>query len=152
MRFDIVKEMPEFLNEMIKAFQRQKKRKRIAPRVIRGRAIPLANAFEDAFGKLLGKVLNERFKILVDYPMSIKPSDFQKTKTIYPDIAICEDDELRCLLELKIDLGYFSDESKVEMKRKINDLRRAKSAAQSDQREKRELLKRIPLLQVALSF
>ncbi|HDX9671345.1 TPA: hypothetical protein ROY24_004471 [Bacillus cereus] len=71
-------------------------------RAIRGTISPVSHYFEDEFGRFLHKVLDSKYRILVDYPLQFPG----RNNKMQPDILILEGKTIKMILELKIDLGY----------------------------------------------
>jgi hypothetical protein len=96
----------QLVENMVEVFQRKKESKRISERITRGRASASASEFEDELARLIEKHTPEDILIFVDSPISYRPADAKRAKTIYPDIALFRENALFCILEAKIDLGY----------------------------------------------
>ncbi len=80
---------------------------------MRGRSPAISDFFEDNFAKILGNILLDRYDIFVDYPITYQINNQRRT-TCYPDIMVVRNDNksdrlLSGIIELKIDLGYLSD-------------------------------------------
>jgi len=123
---EVVAEVKALIAEMIDAAQRNKVKKSISERIVRGRAPSLSYEFEEGFARLLAVALPQRYKILIDYPMSYEVEGKGRKKTSYPDIAIVRDSKvLTGIIELKIDLGYLREGWVESSASSLSDLRNA---------------------------
>lgn len=100
------KDIIRLIENMVEVFQRKKEGKRISERITRGRASASASEFEEELARLIEKHTPEDINIFVDTPISYRPKEAKRAKTIYPDIALFRASTLICILEAKIDLGY----------------------------------------------
>jgi hypothetical protein len=120
----------KLLEEVIELYQTGKQVKKMGKRIFRGRAVPIANAFENKFAQLLDAILPERYSIFVDYPLSYKTTNKTRKKTSYPDLAIIENGYLLAgIIELKIDLGYLSEDWEKKTSKETKFLRKAKTVS-----------------------
>jgi hypothetical protein len=97
-----------FTKKVVNLFQSRKKEKRINTRIKRGRAKDCSSEIEELVAIMISNILQDKYSILIDYPLSYKTK--KRTKTFYPDISIIEDSKLRGIIEVKIDLGYLDKE------------------------------------------
>lgn len=93
-----------FATKVVNLFQSRKDSKRIKPRITRGRAIDCSSEIEELFAIAISEIIPKKYSLFIDYPLSIKKSN--KTLVIYPDISLVEDNILKGIVEIKIDLGY----------------------------------------------
>jgi hypothetical protein len=116
---EIVDEIKGLLKQIIYWNLEIKKNKKINDRVLRGRSSSISNFFEDKFATMLGNILPSNYNIFVDYPISYKISQGDRSKTSYPDIMIVKDYNtesnvsnglLAAIIELKIDLGWLNED------------------------------------------
>lgn len=119
---------------MVDVFQRKKASKRISERIIRGRASASASEFEEELARLIEKHTPHDILIFVDSPISYRPADAKRAKTIYPDIALFRGNILFCILEAKIDLGYLDSswaESRKQTFRQLKDVGKVSIGSQT---------------------
>lgn len=125
--------MSEFQVELIKLLQnvyqkyvKRKEERYLVPsepaRAIRGTINPVAHYFEDEFARFLHKALDSKYRILIDYPLQF-PGRNNKMK---PDILILENQTIKMILELKIDLGYEKENWRDKRKEQLDKLERYK--------------------------
>lgn len=92
--------------EVFNAYVKRKDERILVPgnpqRVVRGTSVSNSSFFENQLALLLHTQLNEQYRILVDYPI-IFPG---RNNRITPDILIIQNNTVKMILELKIDLGY----------------------------------------------
>lgn len=93
-----------FTKKVVNLFQSRKDSKKIKPRITRGRAIDCSSEIEELFAIAISEFIPKKYFLFIDYPFSIKKDN--KTLVIYPDISIVEDNVLKGIVEIKIDLGY----------------------------------------------
>lgn len=117
-------EIYKLIYDMINLFEEKQRAKCISERAQRGRISPAGNDFEDRFAKSLMTVLPTEYRILVDYPLTYRPENSGRAITVYPDIIVVHGDIIKCILELKIDLGYAKDKWLIEKQNKFNDFRK----------------------------
>ena len=123
----LVKEkIEQLITHVIDLNQANKDHKKIGKRLFRGRAASISNEFENMFASLLDDLLPDKYLIFIDYPISYQIQSQQRKKTSYPDIAIIEEDKiLSGIIELKIDLGYLSQDWLQRTTQEVKQLRRA---------------------------
>ncbi len=85
---------------------------KMSKRIFLGRSRSASDTFEESLAFGLLHFLKEDRVIYIDAPMSMaNKNGVKKSETIYPDILIVDkDNQLRGIIELKIDLGWLSDE------------------------------------------
>lgn len=84
-------------------------------RLIRGTITPVAHYFEDEIGRFLYRILDEKYSVMVDYPI-LFPG---RNNRITPDILIVESNTIVMILELKVDLGYEKENWRVKKEKNI---------------------------------
>lgn len=103
--YDKVEKTMEWL---IRKYARSKKNQKSAKNnVVLGRSFSLGSQFQYVLAKNLFE--KTRFKVLVDYPISIPG----RKQPIYPDIAVISHNKLIALMEIKMDCGWIGDFNRV---------------------------------------
>lgn len=82
-------------------FQNEHEKKDTNP-VQLGRSFKIADRFQFKFARSISKKLTSS-KILVDYPISCT----NRSQPIYPDLLLIDDNKIKGIVEIKIDLGFF---------------------------------------------
>lgn len=95
-----------FVKRTVDIFFDKKEAKEISRRIKRGRSANSASEIEELFAKAVASAIPKEYSLLIDYPISYKPTPKSKTRTVYPDISIVKDNTLVGIIEFKIDLGY----------------------------------------------
>lgn len=88
-------------------------------RIYLGRLESLGKKFEISFAKELKKVISHSKTVLVDCPITLEKSSGERAITLYPDIAIIENNELKAIIELKLDGGWLGKALELENIKKI---------------------------------
>jgi len=118
----------EFVSEVVNIFFKKKRNKDISNRIKRGRSATSSAEIEDLLSKAIANAIPNNYQLLVDYPISYKPSKSQRTKTIYPDISIIKNKSLKGIIEFKIDLGYLPENWSLKNQNSFREMINAKSA------------------------
>ncbi len=104
------------VEKMVASYRHNKEGKVFAEgRIVRGRSVSISSDFELNMAEAILGCLPENYIILIDTPLSYRVSSERRKKTIYPDIMLVKnvegiEIEVRAIIELKIDLGWFSHE------------------------------------------
>lgn len=121
-----------FVRKAVNIFFDKKKRKHISRCIKRGRAANSSAELEDLLAKAVANAIPKEYHILIDYPMSYKPSPRKRTKTIFPDIAIVKYNTLKGIIEFKNDLGYLHESWSKRSKALFEEFRQSKHAKCKD--------------------
>lgn len=106
----------EFIQEIINAYIQARSvtsSYRIVRNIQRCRSHSISSVAEDIFAAYVYDLVQTKgYSIFVDCPISVRATGV-KTKTYYPDIVVCENKggecELKYLIDLKMDTGWFRD-------------------------------------------
>lgn len=136
----------DFTTIIVNEFQTKKEEKQIKKeRIIRGRAPSISDKFEELIAVVLDSYLIKKYMIFIDYPISYMSSS-KKKKTIYPDIIIIDKNrnEIVEIIELKIDLGYLSEDWSKQSAKIFSEIKECKTVSYktkvgNDKGEKKEL-------------
>ena len=102
-----------FTRQVVEIFHNKRERKSLDGengRVVRGRSPASSSDLEDLLALTISGMLGIEYRFLVDKAISYKTPEMKRAKIIYPDIMIIRGDTLLGIIELKIDLGYLSDD------------------------------------------
>jgi len=116
---------------------RLRQREKPEERVWQGRGNPLSSVFEFETAKNLSKIYT-KYHFFVDYPITIYNKSGEKLRTIYPDILVLKNFNLKkndkcevvAILDLKIDLGWanmkdYKEENDTKLSDKEKDIEEA---------------------------
>jgi len=103
-------EFQDFVRRCVSLFREAKKKKMISPRVTRGRAGSCSSACEDLIALAISEMIPNEYKLLVDYPLTVRHGNGQRAKTAYPDVAVLYNRTLAGVIEIKVDLGYLPED------------------------------------------
>ena len=92
----------EVIEHLVKAYKEAGKPTYPHENLYRGRNHSISGIGEDLLGAYLISRL-EGVQIFIDQPLSMIDKSLS---TRYPDLLICEDNEIKNILEVKMDLGY----------------------------------------------
>ena len=117
-----------FIRRAVDIFFDKKEAKIVTRRIKRGRSASSASEIEELFARAVASAIPKEYKLLVDYPISYKPTPRSKTKTIYPDIAVIRDGVIVGIIEFKNDLGYLPKGWSRKNEKIYEELRNSKQA------------------------
>lgn len=89
-----------FVRRIISLYQTNKSTDPAYPNVIRGRGRTIASEAEDLFGIYISELLADGYTIYVDVKIKVGEDIF------FPDIAICKNNKVLQMWDLKMDLGW----------------------------------------------
>jgi len=139
---DITNALIKAVISLQKEFQKsrtksRKQREKPEERVWQGRGNPLSSVFEFETAKNLSKIYT-KYHFFVDYPITIYNKSGEKLRTIYPDILVLKNFNLKkndkcevvAILDLKIDLGWanmkdYKEENDTKLSDKEKDIEEA---------------------------
>lgn len=116
---DVTQKVKQAMINLAKQYG-EKKRQKLENRtnVLLGRIISSGSDFQYDFAKIL--FLGTRYKVLVDYPITYAgytKSGKMRNRTMYPDITVIDEENvLKAIIELKIDLGYLREDYEKNLK------------------------------------
>jgi hypothetical protein len=92
----------EFIKRVRGLYQEAKLPRYYHPEIHRGRSHSIASITEDLVAAFIAFNLTKKYTIYIDQPITIHAIN----KTVYPDIAICQDGEIMNIIDVKMDLGW----------------------------------------------
>lgn len=101
-----MKNLQDFINEICNLYTKAREftYEKNLKNIERGRNHPISSRAEDLFTLILSNNLSKKLSYRIDQPMTVAG------KTIYPDIAIIENDVVLNFIELKLDIGWNRNE------------------------------------------
>jgi hypothetical protein len=133
---------------LVLSFKINKIEKKVSYRISRGRAPSLSNLFENGLAIFVENNTEDNIKIYVDTPFCFNEKNKNRKTTIYPDIALIKNNYLICLIEAKIDLGYYKLDWPDKKKRIISSLFEAQKLYLNNQEV---LIKKLLCINIILS-
>ena len=103
--------LEELYLTLVEAYHDARTSKYPHEKTVRGRSYSVSSEAEDIFASYLAKNLTEIDIIRIDQALTMSAAhpDIHKHKTFYPDLSVILNNELKCMLDLKLDMGWNRD-------------------------------------------